>query len=227
MKARFFHWLKLHLGFSGKESRGFVLLIPVLLLLVAFKFALKEIRMNEAENFHMQYLSKIDSLQSAGVALISSPYPVFNPQDTSVTKPNSKQLENLNRISFAEADSVTLQIVPGIGQSTASRIIKFRESMGGLHSKTQLYEVYGLKPETVEAVWDYFDFAPNIVRKIPVNVVDVQELAQHPYISYSESKVLVAFRKQHGKFGSAEDLQAIKIFKQDWIDKIAPYLDFQ
>ncbi|MCE7053234.1 helix-hairpin-helix domain-containing protein [Algoriphagus sp. AGSA1] len=227
MKARFFYWLKTHLGFSGKESRGFVLLVPVLLLLVAAKVALKEIRINKAKNFHLHYLSKIDSLESAGVALISSPYPVFNPQDTSATKPISKKLDNLNKIPFAEADSVTLQIVPGIGQSIAGRIIRFKESMGGLHSRSQLNEVYGLKPETVEAMWDYFDFVPDIFRKIPVNKADVKELAQHPYIGYSESKVIVAFRNQHGEFSSAEDFTAIKIFKQDWINKISPYLDFQ
>ncbi|WPR76422.1 helix-hairpin-helix domain-containing protein [Algoriphagus sp. NG3] len=227
MKARFFHWLKTHLGFSSKESKGFVLLVPVLLFMVAFKVTLKEIRISKAKNFHLHYLSKIDSLQSAGVTLISSPFPVFNPQDTSVTKPNTKQLENLNRIPFAEADSVTLQIVPGIGQTTASRIIKFRESIGGLHSKNQLKEVYGLKPETIEAIWDYFDFSPDIFRKIPINKAEIQELSRHPYISYSQSKVIIAFRSQHGKFSSADDLTAIKIFKKEWIDKVAPYLDFQ
>lgn len=142
MKARFFYWLKLYLGFSRKESRGFVLLIPVLLLLVLSTSILKEIRNANAEDFHIQYLATLDSLQALGVVLVSSSNPVFNPQDTIIKKSNVKQLDNLNRIPFAEADSVTLQIVPGIGQSTASRIVKFRESLGGLYSKSQLTEVY-------------------------------------------------------------------------------------
>ena len=227
MRSRFFYWLKVYLGFSRKESRGFVLLIPALLLLVFTKVVFKEIRQAKAENFHIQYLGIIDSLESSGITLLSSPFPVFNQQDTITNKSNAKQLENLNRISFSEADSVTLQIVPGIGQSTASRIVKFRENLGGLHSKSQLKEVYGLKPETIDAIWEYFDFSPSIFRKVKINQVEVDELGKHPYFSYSESKVLIAYRKQHGKFQSSEDLKQIKIFRQEWIDKISPYLDFQ
>ncbi|MEP0714218.1 MAG: helix-hairpin-helix domain-containing protein, partial [Algoriphagus sp.] len=136
-------------------------------------------------------------------------------------------VENLNRIAFAEADSILLQIVPGIGQSTASRIVKFRENLGGLHSKSQLSEVYGLKPETIDAIWEYFDFSPNIFRRLKINEVDVDDLAKHPYFTYAEAKVLVAYRKQHGDFESPDDIKQIKIFKAEWVNKISPYLDFQ
>tara|TARA_R110002020_G_scaffold31814_4_gene98681 strand:+ start:809 stop:1492 length:684 start_codon:yes stop_codon:yes gene_type:complete len=227
MKARFFYWLKVYIGFSRKESRGFVLLIPFLLFIVLAKVVFKEIREAKAENFHLQYLATIDSLEFSGIKLVSSPFPVFNPQDTIIKKSNAKQLENLNRIPFSDADSVTLQIVPGIGQSTASRIVKFRESLGGLHSKSQLTEVFGLKPETIDAIWEYFDFTPAIFRKIKINQAEVDELGKHPYFSYADAKVMIAYRKQHGAFQSSEDLKHIKIFKEEWIDKIAPYLDFQ
>lgn len=227
MNARFFYWLKVYLGFSRQESRGFVLLIPVLLLLVMAKIGLRELRKAKAGDFHIQYLAAIDSLQAVGVQLVASPFPVFDPQDTIVKKANSKQLENLNRIPFSEADSVTLQIVPGIGQSTASRIVKFRESLGGLHSKDQLSEVYGLKPETIDAIWEYFDFSPAIFRKLDINHVELDELAKHPYCSYAEAKVLIAYRKQHGAYQSPDDFLKIRIFKQEWIDNISPYLDFQ
>jgi len=227
MRARFFYWLKVYLGFSSKESRGFVLLIPVLLLFVISTGVFRKIRKIKAENFHVQFLASIESIQASGIVLVSSPFPVFNPQDTIVKKSNSKQLENLNRIPFSEADSVTLQIVPGIGQSTASRIVKFRESIGGLHSKNQLTEVYGLKPETIDAIWEYFDFSPVIFKKVKINQIEADELAKHPYVSYAEAKVLIAYRKQHGSFQSSDDFLKIRIFKQEWIDKIAPYLDFK
>jgi DNA uptake protein ComE-like DNA-binding protein len=227
MGARFFYWLKVYLGFSTKESRGFVLLVPVLLLLIITKGILVENRNSNAENFHIKYLATIDSLQALGVQFVGSPFPLFNTQDTIIKKSNLRQLENLNRIPFSEADSITLQIVPGIGQSTASRIVKFRENIGGLHSKSQLLEVYGLKPETIEAIWEYFDFSPGIFKKVEINQAEIEELAKHPYVSYGEAKVLVAFRKQHGDFQSSDDFLKIRIFKQEWIDKISPYLDFQ
>jgi competence protein ComEA len=55
----------------------------------------------------------------------------------------------------------------------------------------------------------------------------LDELAAHPYISYGEAKVLVAFRTQHGKFISSDDLLKIKIFKTEWVQKIKPYLSFE
>jgi DNA uptake protein ComE-like DNA-binding protein len=55
----------------------------------------------------------------------------------------------------------------------------------------------------------------------------VEELASHPYISYQEAKVMVAYRLQHGGYQTATELLGIKIFKSDWVEKIAPYLRFE
>jgi DNA uptake protein ComE-like DNA-binding protein len=135
--------------------------------------------------------------------------------------------ERIQRLPFSEADSVTLQIVPGIGALTAGRIIKHRERLGGFLQVKQLEEVFGLKPETIPVIWEYFDFDVVEPRRIPINQVTVQELATHPYISYQEAKVLLAYRIQHGPYGQLEDLLKIKIFKLAWVEKIGPYLRFE
>ncbi|WP_111670426.1 ComEA family DNA-binding protein [Algoriphagus litoralis] len=226
MRNDFFYWLKSYLGFSRKESKGFVLLIPFLILFGLLPSALAYFKNRKAENLFLSYQGRLDSLEDLGVQLVSSPLPTFNPQDTVKSTRNQRQLENINRIPFSEADSITLQIVPGIGQATAGRIIKYRENLGGFHSKSQLNEVFGVNGETAEALWEFFEFQPGIYRKININDLAVEDLAKHPYISYGEAKVLVAFRKQHGRFTSADDLLKVKIFKQEWVDKIQPYLNF-
>jgi DNA uptake protein ComE-like DNA-binding protein len=86
--------------------------------------------------------------------------------------------------------------------------------------------VYGIKVETAAAMWEFFEFDALIFRKIPINTVTLEDLSAHPYISYSEAKVLVAYRKQHGNFKSPDDLLKIKIFKSAWVEKIKPYLEF-
>lgn len=223
---RFFYWMKSYLGFSRKESRGFLFLIPVL---IGFGFTPSLIRYyknRQTDQTFAIYLQRLDSLQKMNVTLVSSPNPTFNPLDTAKKSRNQKQLDNINRIPFAQADSITLQIVPGIGQASAGRIIKYRDNLGGFHSKSQLLEVFGIKEETALSLWEFFEFEPLIFRKISINTITVEQLSAHPYISYGEAKVLLAFRNQHGKFGSKEDLLKVKIFKQDWIDKISPYLDF-
>lgn len=223
---RFHFWLKTYLGFSHKESRGFLLLIPFLVVLGVAPSLVQWFKNKHSNELYQQYVAALDSLEHSGVALVSSPLPVFNPADTVKSKEN-KALQNLNRIKFSEADSVTLQIVPGIGPALAGRIIKYRESIGGFHSQSQVAEIFGIKPETAENIWEYFEFDGVVTRKIPINQATVEELSSHPYISYAEAKVLVAFRSQHGSYQGASDLLKIKIFKQEWIDRITPYLDFR
>lgn len=174
------------------------------------------------------YLSQVDSLIQAGweplqVNILEN----GNSQDTTkaVTTARPRTPVGLRKINFSEADSVELQIVPGIGQTLAGRIVKFRENIGGLYSKEQLLDVYGMKEETVEKIFDFFEFRPGIHAKLAINELDVNSLAKHPYINYGAAKVIVAYRDQHGPYRSAEDLLRIKIFTQEWLDRIKPYLD--
>jgi len=227
MWSAVFFWCKTHLGFSRKEARGFFLLVPFLLVLGSSPRVLRYFKNREAETVYRHYIKSLDSLERLGVVLVSSPLPTFNPRDTVRRSYSAQVAERIQRLPFSEADSVTLQIVPGIGALTAGRIIKHRERLGGFLQVKQLEEVFGLKPETIPVIWEYFDFDVVEPRRIPINQVTVQELATHPYISYQEAKVLLAYRIQHGPYGQLEDLLKIKIFKLAWVEKIGPYLRFE
>jgi len=227
MRQRLFFWFKTHLGFSAKESRGFLLLIPFLLVLIGASQVLAWAKDRNANKLYQNYLNQVDSLERAGVKLLISPLPTFNPEDTIRRTHSNKVAERILRLPFSEADSVVLQIVPGIGALTAGRIIKHRESLGGFILIAQLNEVYGLKPETIPIIWEYFDFDTVAPRQLDINTVPLEDLAKHPYISYQEAKVLVAYRLQHGPYLQLDDLLKIKIFKTDWVNKIGPYLDFE
>ena len=226
MKDQLFFWLKTNLGFSRKESHGFVLVVPILLLFSLSPNVLKYFKNQKANRLYDHYLNSLDSLERAGFSLVSSPLPTFNPQDTVRRSAASVVSNRINRLAFSEADSITLQIVPGIGAATAGRIVKYRERLGGFHSKDQLAEVFALKPEVIEGIWEYFEFDSKISRKIHINTLELEALAKHPYISYQEAKVIVAFRKQHGPYTSPDDLLKVKIFKKEWVTQLSPYLQF-
>jgi len=202
MRQKLFFWLKIHLGFSAKESKGFLLLIPFLVLLVGASQVLAWAKDQNAEKLYLHYLNQVDSLERAGVQLLISPLPTFNPEDT-------LRRSHSNKVS-----------------DRAGRIIKHREHLGGFIHVDQLNEVYGLKPETLPLIWEYFDFDTVAPRQLDLNSLAVEELAKHPYISYQEAKVLVAYRLQHGPFHQVEDILRIKIFKAEWVAKIGPYLSF-
>ena len=227
MREKLFFWLKMNLGFSRKESKGFVLLVPFLLFFSIIPLGIRQLKNQSAERLFEKYVRNLDSLEKIGFTLVSSPLSTFNPADTLKKPFSAKVSQRINRIPFSESDSVTLLIVPGIGATTAGRIIKHREKLGGFHSRDQLTEIFGLKPEVIQSIWEYFEFHPSIFKKIKLNEIELEELSKHPYLSYQEAKVLLAYRKQHGKFSSIDDLSKIKIFKKEWVDKLAPYLSFE
>ncbi|GGZ40867.1 hypothetical protein GCM10007049_37740 [Echinicola pacifica] len=232
MNRKVLFYLKNYLGFSQRESKGFLLVIPVLFILYFVPDVIDGLQASESRKLYQEYLknarvilSELDTAQA--FEPINDPLPNLRLAAALDTGGWQNKQSSIKKLDFSEADSVLLQIVPGVGAALASRIVKFREGLGGMHSKTQLEDVYGLKPETARKVFEYFEFSPMPIKKISLNLVEVQQLAQHPYIGYGEAKVLVAYRKQHGPYHEAGDLVKIKIFNQTWIDKVVPYLDFE
>ncbi len=231
MKAKLYFFLKSYFGFSQRESRGLVIVFPVIFLIYLFPSVYDWMLTKKNEQQYEQYLEKIDSLIQAGWQPYKSNLNFSNltfNQDTSKNRTNYQRPKSpqLNKLLFNEADSIVLQIVPGIGQTMAGRVVKFRENIGGIHHKDQLLEVYGMTPEVLERVFEYFEFHPEIFRKLAINQSDVSSLAQHPYINYGAAKVIVAYREQHGSYTQADDLLKIKIFNEEWLERLKPYLEF-
>ena len=220
---RLFYWLKINLGFSRKESRGFLLVIPVLLFLSFIPGLVKKLQEPQAFDI-LVYQNQLDSLEQLGWKLVFSNQPTFNPSDT-VSKA-SKNYNDTRKIPFSEADSITLQIASGVGPALAGRIIRYKMRLGGFYYPDQLSEIYGLEQETIDGLWEYFDFDPLIFSSIQINSDSVPGLSSHPYISYGQAKVIIAYRNQHGDYSSSDELLNIKIFKPEWEAKLTPYLDF-
>lgn len=123
------------------------------------------------------------------------------------------------------ADTTILKSVYGIGPVLASRIVRFRERLGGFVSPEQLGEVYGLDSATVTRILDVAfitsDFMPT---KININHAGEEELARHPYISKSMARAIVTYRFQHGTFGSPAELLNFPQLKAENAARAMPYL---
>jgi DNA uptake protein ComE-like DNA-binding protein len=123
-------------------------------------------------------------------------------------------------------DSTRLLNVYGIGPVLSSRIIRFREKLGGFIHQSQLYEIYGLDSVVVDRISGLSfigkDFKP---RKINLNDSNTEKaLSAHPYLSKAEAKAIVAYRFQHGTFAAVSDLRKIQIISERTFLKIEPYL---
>ena len=123
------------------------------------------------------------------------------------------------------ASAQDLKIIYGIGDKLATRIIKFRDRLGGFLIEDQLYDVYGLKPEVAQKVLLKFKVKtkPEIV-KINVNTANASEISSLVYINYQVSANIVAYRKQVGEIKSIDELKKIEGFPSDKINRITLYL---
>jgi DNA uptake protein ComE-like DNA-binding protein len=131
------------------------------------------------------------------------------------------------RIELNRADSLELQQLRGIGPVLSARIITFRERLGGFYTLDQLREVYGLRAEVIDAILPYLylddtSFEP----KLQVNTQDLEAIAAHPYLSFRDARAIVNYRRQHGPFGSTDDLRKIIALPDTTLLKIIPYLNF-
>lgn len=126
-------------------------------------------------------------------------------------------------IDLNSASAAELRKIKGIGPVLSERIIKFRNRLGGFYSSEQLADVYGLKPETLEAVKKAV-YLSGTVKKIYLNTDSAEHLYRHPYVEYAIANALVNYRSHHGNFDALEDIKAIKIISDSLYQKIYPYL---
>jgi len=127
-------------------------------------------------------------------------------------------------IELNTADSIDLQELPGIGPVFASRIVRFRDLLGGFHEISQLLQVYGLDTSRFDGLKAYIHVDTAAVVKIPVNLADYDRLRQHPFISNKLANLIIQYRRQHGPYRQMEDLFNIAVMDAEIFRKIVPYL---
>ncbi len=129
-------------------------------------------------------------------------------------------------VDINSADSAKLETLKGIGAAFATRIIKYRNRLGGFHSPGQLMEVYGLDSAKYAALQGQISFNQTNLQKLNVNTISLDELKKHPYLTFKQANAIIQYRRQHGLYKSSEDLRKIIILPEAAIKKIEPYLAF-
>ncbi|GGI24218.1 ComEA family DNA-binding protein [Pedobacter mendelii] len=129
-------------------------------------------------------------------------------------------------VEINRADSAGLDQIKGIGPAFASRIIKYRERLGGFYKKEQLMEVYGLDSVRYNEIKDQVSVNAGALRIININAADFNTLKTLPYLSYKQINAIIQYRKQHGSYNSSNDLKKVAILTPQVVDKILPYLSF-
>lgn len=125
-------------------------------------------------------------------------------------------------VTLDDADTVSLRKVPGIGRYYASRIVRYRNDLGGYVSVAQLSEIEGIP----EAALSYFRVTGGAVRKLNLNRLTLNELKHHPYINFYQARRIIDYRRLKGPLHSIDDLRLLKDFSQRDIERLRPYVEF-
>ena len=130
-------------------------------------------------------------------------------------------------IDINSADTSAFISLPGIGSKLASRIVSFRDKLGGFYSIGQIGETFGLQDSVFQKIKQYLRLEKTDVRKININTAGADELKTHPYIRYVLANAIVSYRNEHGPYTKMEDLKKIMAVTEDIYNKITPYLILQ
>jgi competence ComEA-like helix-hairpin-helix protein len=128
-------------------------------------------------------------------------------------------------IDLNTCDSLSLLSVYGIGPKLSSRIIRYRNRLGGFVSMHQLTEVYGLDTIVLQELRKRTFIEENFVpKKINLNTASEKELLQLPYIKSALARAITTYRFQHGAYNSVDALLKIERIDNPTFEKIKPYL---
>jgi len=199
-----------YLYFTKSEKRAIITLLVVICGLGVTYYLTKPPKVIIAEQ-DPGLLKEFEEFRSG---MKEIPEPIYN------QKLNIGETVGLNT-----ADTTALKKIPGIGSSYASRIVKYRTSLGGFAAKEQLKEVWGMTDELYQGIAPYLTVEKKI-KRMKVNHLTLDELRKHPYINYKQAKIIVDIRTRKGDIKSINRLGLLDEFSEKDIRRLSPYLSF-
>lgn len=151
----------------------------------------------------------------------STVYPQRSDQNLLERKVEETLIVDLNRASKEDLDEL-----PGIGEFYAKKIIDYREQLGGFSKVQQLLEIWKFDEEKLLKLKPFVILDESSIRKLNINEATIDELTDHPYISYQVANSIVKMR-MHEPYTKIEDIRRSKLIDDDLYFKIAPYITAQ
>ena len=162
------------------------------------------------------YIRISDDYQSASTLYPSEP---ARERDTILSPVKIKPTE---RMAVNTADTSMLKKVPGIGSYFARKIVDYRSRLGGFYDVHQLLEIENFP----ESSLSYFVIPDAKLRKININKATLNELKQHPYISFFQARAIQDYRRLKGAIKNLDELRLLKDFPPQAIQRLQPYIEY-
>ena len=196
-------------------------------------FGLSEKQANSVLNYLKKggsFRTKKDVLKIYGMndKLYTALYPYIDLPDSFVRKehfPKKKEQFFARVVDLNKADSIALEKLKGIGPTLASRIVKYRNLLGGFITTEQLKEVWGLNDTLYQLIIPQIQISTPIeIRFLNLNTDSFPAFASHPYVGKKMAGLILNYRKQHQRFNNTDELRNLPLLTDENFRKLAPYL---
>jgi competence protein ComEA len=135
-----------------------------------------------------------------------------------------KNIPQIILIEINTADSANWESLPGIGPKLAGRIIKFRKTLGGFYTISQLKEVYGISDSLFNIIYNRVTVDTTILKKIDLNSISEADLKVHPYLNKYQAAAIIKYRSFKKHISDNSELYRNNILSYDVYYKLFPYL---
>ncbi len=145
-------------------------------------------------------------------------------------KPNqyaAKEKKVFVPVELNTADSLQLVGLYGIGPKMASKIIDYRNRLGGFFRVEQLTEIWGIDEFLLEELNGKIYVDLSKVKYLPINSITYDELKLNPYLRFKTASAIINYRKHHGAFNRVEDLKQVILLPDSTYQKLLPYLKLE
>jgi competence protein ComEA len=174
--------------------------------------------------YKVEDLQKMFSLSEPDYLALKSFIKIVPPKQQSSYTSYKKEVVHCE---INSVDTATLNKLKGIGSAFAHRIVEYRNSIGGFYSINQLSEVYGLDANLIASLRPNIHVDKSQIKKININEISFQELAEHPYFRNGIALAICKYRKnKKNKIEAVVELQSLSECTPLVIEKIKNYIKF-
>jgi DNA uptake protein ComE-like DNA-binding protein len=203
-------------GYTRRERRSTFILLIIILAVIGVRFVVP------GRNMSIEEIPLNFAVAVYDTSVISK-----NNSVAGFREKKEKYRKRTTLMDLNTSDSASLESLPGIGPVLSSRIIKYRNLIGGYISVSQLKEVYGLPEETYERISSMLFADTMNISKIRINVADYKEMIRHPYFKREEVPGILKYRDLKGNIDSVGEMIENRLISPETGKRISSYLDFR
>jgi competence protein ComEA len=131
---------------------------------------------------------------------------------------------------YFEINTVTkkkLASIDGVSYKIASRIIKYRNKLGGFYAVYQLKEVHELTNKEYAVLRSHLRVNTSIIARIKINFARHFKLKNHPYLTSKQASTIINYRKKIKRYKNIEQFKKVYGLTEIEVKRLVPYLSFE